>query len=125
MGIILDGVRDHIIPHILGKDATCQMWVALIDLYQITSKNKKMVLQEKLNNIRMNRYEIVTSYLKTIQQAHDEILTIGEAVNDSKIVKVAPKGRAKHWTTFVDGILARQQLPDWNWLWDDFIQKEI
>jgi len=25
----------------------------------------------------------------------------------------------------VEGILARQRLPDWNQLWDDFMQKEI
>ena len=31
-GIILDGVKDHIIPHIIGKDTTHKMWIALIKL---------------------------------------------------------------------------------------------
>ena len=32
--LILDGVRDHIIPHILGKKIAREMWEALKKLYQ-------------------------------------------------------------------------------------------
>ena len=34
MGIILDGVKDHTIPHITGKDTAHKMWLALMKLFQ-------------------------------------------------------------------------------------------
>ena len=32
--LILDGIRDHIIPHVRGKDYAHEMWAELISLYQ-------------------------------------------------------------------------------------------
>ena len=101
------------------------MGIALTSLYLSTNKNKKKVLQEKLNNIKMNKSETVTSYLTRVQQARDELVAVGETEIDSELVKVTLKGCVKHWTTFVDGILVRQQLPNWSQLRDDFFQKEI
>ena len=34
--ITLDGVKDHIVPHIAKKEMTYEMWVALKKLYQHT-----------------------------------------------------------------------------------------
>ena len=31
--IILDSVKDHIIPHVVGKDYAFQMWESLMNLY--------------------------------------------------------------------------------------------
>ena len=35
--IILDGVKDHVVPHIAEKDTANAMWEALMKLYQYTS----------------------------------------------------------------------------------------
>lgn len=32
--IILDAVKDHVIPHVTGKDHAYEMWNALTNLYQ-------------------------------------------------------------------------------------------
>lgn len=72
------------------------------------------MLKKKFNNIKMNKFETVTSYLTRVQQAHDELVAVGEIVHDLELVKVALKGCAKQWPTFLDRILARQQLFDWS-----------
>ena len=41
--IILDAVKDHIIPHISGKTRAHLMWSALISLYESSNENRKMV----------------------------------------------------------------------------------
>ena len=46
--IILDGVKDHIVPHILELDTTKKMWDAILNLYQNAATKKKMILKEKL-----------------------------------------------------------------------------
>ena len=44
--IILDAIKDHVIPHILSKTRTYQMWDALTSLFQSSNENRKMVLRE-------------------------------------------------------------------------------
>jgi hypothetical protein len=41
---ILDAVKDHIIPHVSGKDFAFQMWQSLCGLYQSPNQNRKTVL---------------------------------------------------------------------------------
>lgn len=41
--IILDGVKDHVVPHISQKDTTNVMWEALTKLYHHTSVQRKML----------------------------------------------------------------------------------
>ena len=58
--IILDAVKDHVIPHIVGKANAFEMWASLTKLYQSSNENRKMVLREKLRNIKMNETEKVS-----------------------------------------------------------------
>jgi 2-phosphoglycerate kinase len=58
--IILDGVKDHVVPHLTGKKTTREMWETLAKLYQSDNHNKKMVLKEKLRRTMMSKTEIVT-----------------------------------------------------------------
>jgi hypothetical protein len=46
-------------------------------------------------------------------------------VDDSELVRMMLKGFRKEWTPFIKGIMAREKLPDWSRLWDDFIQEEL
>ena len=39
MRIILDVVKDHVIPHISAKDHAHEMWLALTDLFESTNEN--------------------------------------------------------------------------------------
>ena len=39
--IPLDAIKDHVIPHISGKDHAHQMWTALTNIYQNSNENKK------------------------------------------------------------------------------------
>jgi hypothetical protein len=39
-------------------------------------------------------------------------------------VRTALNGVTKQWVVFVEGIVARDNLPKWERLWDDFVQEE-
>ena len=39
MLIIMDGVKDHIVPHLSGKTTTIEMWTILESLYQSKNEN--------------------------------------------------------------------------------------
>jgi hypothetical protein len=53
------------------------------------------------------------------------LAAIWETVDDSELVRTALKGFTKQWTPFIKGIMAREKLPDWTRLWDDFVQEEL
>ena len=46
--IILEGVRDHIVSSLHGKDTPFSMWKTLKDLYQNNSDQRKLALKDKL-----------------------------------------------------------------------------
>ena len=64
--IILDSVKDHIIPHVSGTDFAYQMWESLSNLYQSSNQNQKMVLCEKLQSTMMAKGESITAYLTRV-----------------------------------------------------------
>ena len=64
--ILVDGMKDHLIPHVTSKKNAFDMWAALIKLFQSDIQNRKMVLREKLRNTKMIKTENVTSYLTQI-----------------------------------------------------------
>ena len=61
--VILDVVKDHVIPHISTKKHAFQIWTALTNLYQSSNENMKMVLREKLKSVHMGKGEGMASYL--------------------------------------------------------------
>jgi hypothetical protein len=121
---ILDAIKDHLIPHVMGKTHAYEMWESLTKLYQSTNENRKMVLREKLKNIKMTKAENVVTYLTRLTQVRDELGAVGEAIADSDLVRTTLNGVSKQWVVFVEGIVAREKLPDWERLCDDFVQEE-
>ncbi len=48
--IILDGVKDHTVQRIAKKNTTQEMWEALTKLYQHTSVQRKMLIENQLRS---------------------------------------------------------------------------
>ena len=119
--IILDAVKDHVILRISSKTHANQMWDALTSLFQSSNENRKMVLREKLKSIKMAKVEGVITYLTRVSQVRDELATVGEVVPSSELVQTTLNGVAKPWAIFVEAIVARENLPTWDRIWDDFV----
>jgi hypothetical protein len=122
---ICDAVRDHIIPHLTGKDYAFEMWASLCKLYQNPNQNRKMVLQEKIESIQMLDFETITSYLGRFIQIRDELAAVREIVNPDFLVRTTLNNFSKPRDSFVRGIVAWEVMPTWKRLWDDFIQEEL
>ena len=55
----------------------------------------------------------------------DELAAVGETVDSAELIQVALNGFSKSCETFVRGIVARENMPSWERLWDDFVQEEL
>ena len=124
MLIVMDGVKDHIVPHLSGKKTKENMWTAFESLYQSKNENQKMVLQERMHSTKMAKGEGVVPYLTRLTQIRDELGAVGSKTKDDELIWIALNGFSKPWDTFVKGGVATKKLPDWQRLWDDFVQKE-
>ena len=123
--IILDGVKDHLIPHLVEKKTAKDMWDTLTKLFEVKNENRKMALKNKLYSIKMKSDEGVASYLTRVTQVKDELSAVGETIPDLELVRIALKGLTKKWEVFVKCIVGRETLPSWSRLWDNFTQEEI
>jgi hypothetical protein len=63
----------------------------------------------------MSKIDSVTSYLTGITQVHDQLGEVREG---------GLEWFHKPWTSFIEGICAREKLPNFERLWDDCIQEE-
>ena len=122
--ILLDAIKDRIIPTRFKKSNAYEMCDALTKLYQSSNENRKMVLHEKLKSIKLVKDEKMVTYLTRITRVRDELAAVGEKVEDGELVRQALNGVTKSWAILVESIVAREKLPKWNRLWDDFTQEE-
>ena len=72
----------------------------------------------------MDTSKNVTSYLTSISHARSKIVAVDEKVDGSELVRITVNGATKPWIVFVEAIVARENLPSWDRLWDDFMQEE-
>ena len=61
--IILEGVQDHIVLSLHGKETPHVMWKILTDLYQKNNDQRKLALKDKLRKIKMEKGETIPKYL--------------------------------------------------------------
>jgi hypothetical protein len=62
----------------------------------------------------------LVTYLTKFTQIRDELTIVGETVDETKLVRTTLNGFTKQWDVFVQGVVAREKLPNWERLWDDF-----
>ena len=73
----------------------------------------------------MLKEESVTSILGRYTQIRDELGAVDEVVEPNSLVRQALHSFTKPWGPFIQGIVAREALPTWERMWDDFVQEEI
>ena len=66
-GMIMDRVKDHVIPHIAEKNTTTELWVTLTTLYQGYSVQKKMFLENQLRLFQIHKGEEIDPFLIRLQ----------------------------------------------------------
>jgi hypothetical protein len=71
--IILDSVKDHIIPLLSENKVANEMFDALVGLFKSTNMNRKMVLRNKIRSVQMSRSDNVTIYFMRITRVPDHL----------------------------------------------------
>ena len=68
--IIIDAIKDNLIPHVFEKKTTKDMFDALVSLYQSKNSNQKVIFHN-LRFVEKTRLDSITSYLMKVTQIRD------------------------------------------------------
>jgi hypothetical protein len=79
MSIIVDSVKDHLIPYISHLDSSKKMYDALTNLFSVRNIGQVMNLKNELHD--MNDDESITSYFVRISQLKDQLQAIEEIIS--------------------------------------------
>ena len=66
MSIIVDLIKDHLIPYISHLDSSKNMYDALTNLFSFRNIRQVMSLKNELHNMKMNDDDSITSYFVRI-----------------------------------------------------------
>ena len=123
--IISEGVRYHIVLSLHGKDTPFSMWKTLKDLYQNSSDQRKLALKDKLQRVKMEKGDTISTYLNKLGTCRDELGSVGITTVDDDIVSLALLGLPKIWNSYQHSVNGREKLSNWERLWSDLMQEEI
>jgi len=93
--IILEGVRDHIVSSLHGKETPHAMWKTLMDLYHNSNDQRKLALKDKLRKIKMEKGEMIPKYLTKFTQCWDELGSVGITISEEDMVNLSLLGLPK------------------------------
>jgi hypothetical protein len=68
MSIIVESIKDHLIPYISHLDSSKKMYDALTNLFSVKNIGQVMSLKNELRDMKMNDDDNITSYFLRISQ---------------------------------------------------------
>jgi len=111
--ILLEGVRDHIVSSLHGKETPFSMWKTLKDLYQNSSDQRKLALKVNLQKFKCKNGDTISTYLNKLTTCRDELGSVGIMTVDDNMVSLALLGLPKSWHSYQDSVNRREKLLDW------------
>ena len=92
--IMLEGVRDHIVSNLHGKETPYAMWKALIYFFQNNSEHKKLDLKENPIRIKMEEGDIIPKYLTKFTQCQ-HVRSVDVTIVEDDLVSLTLLGISK------------------------------
>jgi hypothetical protein len=124
MSIIVDFVKDQLIPYISHLDSSKKMCDALTNLFSVRNIGQVMSLKNELCDTKMTKDETITSYFVRISQLKYQLQAIGEAIPEKEVVNITLNGLSRSWDAFVASMNTRKELPMLKELWTCCAQEE-
>jgi putative lipoic acid-binding regulatory protein len=111
MSIVVDSIKDHLIPYISHLDSSKKMYDALTNLFSVRNIGQVMSLKNELRDMKMNDDDIITSYFVRISQLRDQLQAIEEIISEKELVNKVLKGLPKTWDAFAASMNTRKEYP--------------
>jgi hypothetical protein len=122
--IILNSVKDNLVPIIGPLSTPKECYDALADLYEKKVHTQKRVLKKQLHTMKMEKNDTVATFFSKISQVRDQLIAIGVSVEDDDLVQAAIDGLPAIWGVFLASVNGRETQPNFARLWHDCLEEE-
>jgi hypothetical protein len=123
MSIIVDSIKDHLIPYISHPDSSKKMYDALTNLFSVRNIGQVMSLKNELRDMKKNDDDNITSYFVRISQLRDQLQAIEEIIS-KELVNIVLNGLPKTWDAFAASMNTRKEYLTFEELWTCCAQEE-
>ena len=82
MRIIVDSIKDHLIPQVSSKETPKEMYDILSKMYEGRNINRKMNLRAQLKSTKMSKAESIQDYLTRVSQFKEPVEAIGDSLDE-------------------------------------------
>jgi len=82
MRIIMDSVRDHLVPIISNEDTAKKMYEALRNLFENENLSRIIALKDQLRQCKFKRDDSISTFFVKLSQIRDQLTAIGETIPD-------------------------------------------
>jgi putative lipoic acid-binding regulatory protein len=111
MSVIVDSIKDHLIPYISHLDSSKKMYDALTNLFPVRNIGQVMSLKNELRDMKMNNDDSIRSYFVMISQLRDQLQAIGETISEKELVNIVLNVLPKMWDAFSTSVNTRKEYP--------------
>lgn len=108
--IIVDSIKDHLIPQVSSKKTQKEMFDALSGMFEGRNINRKITLRSQLKNVKIKKEESIQSYLSRVSQIKEQLEAIRDKVEDAEIVMTTLNGFPRQWDSYIQGFYSRRML---------------
>ena len=86
MRIIVDYIKDHLIPQVSSKETPKEMYDSLSKIYEGRNINRKMNLRSQLKTTKMIQGESIEDYFTKVSQFKEKLSVIGDTLDEDELV---------------------------------------
>ena len=102
--VIFDSVKDNLMAVLAPLRTAKECFDGLANLYEKKAPTQRRVLKKQLRSIRMEKDEKVVTFFSRIAQIRDQLLAIGDKVEDDDLVQTVFDGLPTTWETFLASV---------------------
>ena len=121
--IIVDSVKDHILPSIENLKKAFEIFTTIKNAFEINNSSRLITLKNQLMNIKMNKGETISSYFGRISEIRNHLNSIGNKVEDQELSILTLRGLPISWDAFIQ-VVSRPSIPSFDQLKNDCISEE-
>ena len=96
--IITDSIKDHLIPRVSSFNTPKEVYDSLTKMFEGKKINQKMILRNKLKNVKIQNYETIQSYFTRVSQIKEQFEAVEENVEEEEIVMTTLNAPLDHRT---------------------------
>ena len=104
--IIVDYIKDHLIPQVPSKETPKEMFDALTRMYEGRNINQKMNLRAQLKSTMMNKGESIQEYFTRVSQFKEQLEEIEDNIDEYELVMTTLNGLTRPWDSYIQTICA-------------------